>query len=114
MSSNNQSHPGFDVFKRCLTKEILKRQPEGSLDEINRIVNQEWAKLPDAQKTLYKQIEEDGSMDAEMSNKTDEPVSPAESDDDDDDPVQAEQAEVTDALAKEANKLGDDKEAPKV
>ena len=41
-------------------------------------------------------------MDAEMSNKTDEPASPAESDDDDD-PVQTEQAEVTDALAKEAN-----------
>ena len=58
--------------------------------------------MPDAQKTLYKQIEEDGSMDAEMSNKTDEPASPAESDDDDD-PVQTEQAEVIDALAKEAN-----------
>ena len=52
-------------------------------------------------------------MDAEMSNKTDEPASPAESDDDDD-PVQTEQAEVTDALAKEANKLDDDKRASKL
>ena len=42
--------PGYRMFVKSLTDEILKRNPQADKIEMQRIVNQEWFKLPEEQK----------------------------------------------------------------
>ena len=48
--------PGYCMFVKSLTDEILKRNPSADKIEMQRIVNQEWYKLPEDQKQVYEKL----------------------------------------------------------
>ena len=39
--------PGYYLFLKSLTNEILRRNSSVNLNEMNKIVDREWAKLPE-------------------------------------------------------------------
>ena len=47
---------GYHMFVKSLTEEILKRNPNADKVEMQKIVNQEWVKLPDDQKQVYEKL----------------------------------------------------------
>ena len=53
---NIQATPGYQMFVKSLTDEILKRNPHADKVEMQRIVNQEWSKLPEDQKSVYEKL----------------------------------------------------------
>lgn len=48
--------PGYYLFLKSLTNEILRRNSSVNLAEMNKIVDREWGKLPDAQKNVYEKL----------------------------------------------------------
>ena len=56
MSGGAAGSPGYKMFVKSLTDEIVKRNPSADKVEMQRIVNQEWIKLPDDQKQVYEKL----------------------------------------------------------
>jgi len=44
------------MFVKSLTDEILKRNPNANQIEMRKIVDNEWAKLPEQQKSVYEKL----------------------------------------------------------
>lgn len=51
-----QGTPGYRMFVKSLTDEILKRNANANQAEMRKIVDNEWLKLPDVQKQVYEKL----------------------------------------------------------
>lgn len=47
---------GYQMFVKSLTEEILKRNPCADRDEMKKVVDVEWYKLPEDQKKVYAKL----------------------------------------------------------
>jgi len=54
--ANSKNTPGYRMFVKSLTEEILKRNPNANQVEMRKIVDNEWVKLPDQQKSVYEKL----------------------------------------------------------